>query len=150
MTLSMCWTCTVYSDVCSFCSCWEKCQLCTGEWEVKMRGILTMSVPTLMKPGGGEKKKCQKRNKKKQATRKTMPCVLTRTAPIFSFGVLCCPSEELKEIACDCSLECLAERSDCRQKKSQRHQSDANYWAFSHTAPKLQFNSGRLILIRCL
>lgn len=47
-----------------------------------------------------------------------------------SLSALCCPSEELEEIAYDCSLECSAEWSDYREERSQRHQSDANDCGF--------------------
>lgn len=37
-----------------------------------------------------------------------------------------------------------------REKRSQRHQSDANYWGFLHIASKLQFHSTRITLTWCL
>lgn len=71
--------------------------------------------------------------------------------PLSCLRVLCCPSEELEEIAYDCSLECSEEgESGCRVKRSRRHQSDPNYWGFLHTAPKLHFNSARRTLTWCL
>ncbi|KAK2835581.1 hypothetical protein Q5P01_016065 [Channa striata] len=75
----------------------------------------------------GKKQKCQERNMKSTSTRKTILRVATQRAALSSLCVLCCPSEELEEIACDCSLKCSTGDSDYTEKGSQRRQSDAIY-----------------------
>lgn len=82
------------------------------------------------------RQKSQERNTENEATRKTILCLLTRTAALSSLGVLCCPSEEFKEIAYDCSLECSAEESDCKERKEVRDIRVMQITEVSYTLPQ--------------
>lgn len=141
--LNMCWICTVYNYIrTSFYNCQWNAIYAPVKSERRVNDVCVNFNEAYRK-----RQECQERNKDNKEG--SVMGFDMNNSPLLFQGTLL-SIWEIKRNCMRLQPRVLEEERDYRQKRSLRHQSDANYWGFSHTAPKLQFNSVMIILTWCL